>query len=821
MRNDRNVIFLAGVALAVLLIPASSLADAGKCRSEIVKAAVKYADARLKAVASCEDKVTNGALPPATDCAGDAEVVAKLDTASAKLAAAIDTRCGGADESCGTGGDDESLAAIGWDIGTCPDLLDQGCDGAIGDCGDIASCLECIGGVATDQLVDTAFGSLDVPSGNGKAVIKCQRTIGRESAKLFRKKAKLLRKCWDAVNKGKATAPCPVPGDGKAGAKIAALEAKMVDKVCKACGGADRLCDGDVLGVPGSGNADDIAPAMIGWSASCADITVPGAGTSCAAPVASLADLVTCAHCAGDFDTACLLPAAVPWAQPYPTECAGSPPPPCGEVAYAEDFTGSDGSPWPAPWTALAGSVAIADLQGNRARFQPVPDATYSLGRLYAPISETDVEITFTVEFEDLATQGVGFYARSNGGYLAETVPQGQGYAVFIEGFRGFEGIGVWYEENGVETSIDIDMGLDLSDGVPYRVRFRVSQASATSTWLRARIWEEGDPEPETWNVAALDSHAVLQNTAGGLALDSWSSVTEPFPIVSHTFVDDVEVTRLCNPMQGIGAATAVAGGFQFLEGPRWRPAEGVLLFTDVNADTIYRLTPPAMIDVFRTPSNEANGLANDINGDLLACEHATRSVTRTDSMGAVTTVADNFGGAAFNAPNDIAVHSNGTMYFTDPRFVMPGPPELAFNGLFRRQPDGTLTAEFTGDPLTTGPNGVDLSPDETLLYMTDTSSGTLLAWDVAGDGSLSNQRTIASGITIPDGMCVDSHGNVYVASWGNSVRVYDAHGAQWGSIPIPAPATNCGFGGADARTLYVTTLNTLHSVPVTIPGVY
>jgi hypothetical protein len=215
-------------------------------------------------------------------------------------------------------------------------------------------------------------------------------------------------------------------------------------------------------------------------------------------------------------------------------------------VVYSESFVLSDGASWPAPWVELGSSVSLADIQGGRARFRPEPDPSYSLGRMYAPISETNVDVTFTVEFEDLDTQGVGFYVRQNGGYLTDTVPTGQGYAVFVEGFRGFHGIGVWYEENGVETSILIDMGLSLSNGVPYRVRFQAIQEDVASTWLRARIWEDGTTEPNTWNVATLDTTAVLQNTAGGIALDSWSEITTPFPIVSHTLIDDIEV-RACD----------------------------------------------------------------------------------------------------------------------------------------------------------------------------------------------------------------------------------------------------------------------------------
>lgn len=221
---------------------------------------------------------------------------------------------------------------------------------------------------------------------------------------------------------------------------------------------------------------------------------------------------------------------------------------PCQTVVYNESFALSDGSPWPAAWSELGNSVSLADVQGGRARFRPEVDPSYSLGRMYAALDEDNVEVTFTVEFEDLDTQGVGFYVRQNGGYLTDTVPMGQGYAVFVEGFRGFHGIGVWYEESGVETSILIDMGLSLSNNVPYRVRFQVIQNDATSTWLRARIWEEGSTEPAGWNVATLDSTAVLQNIEGGIALDSWSDITTPNPIVSHTLIDDIEVRSCTAP---------------------------------------------------------------------------------------------------------------------------------------------------------------------------------------------------------------------------------------------------------------------------------
>jgi gluconolactonase len=442
------------------------------------------------------------------------------------------------------------------------------------------------------------------------------------------------------------------------------------------------------------------------------------------------------------------------------------------------------------------------------------------LARLYAPLAETDVEARFTVEFEDIAQQGVGFYVRQNGGYLQQSMPHGQGYGVFVEGFRGFQGIGVWREIDGDEQQLLIDMGQTIADGTRYRVRFQVHQIDAASTMLRAKMWPEAAAEPAGWDVEHVDASPELQGVSGGIVADSWSSIISGGPTPDHTLIDDVEIVPLCNPLAGIGAVTSIQETFQFTEGPRWRAADGVLLFTDIPASTIYRLTPPAAIDVFRAPSDMANGLATDVNGDLLACEHAARRVTRTDGVGTVTAVVSTFMGDAFNSPNDVAVRSDGVLYFTDPPYGLADPldREIAFNGLFRVA-GGTTTAEWMGDASLSGPNGVVLSPDEGTLYLSDTESGEVRAFDVALDGTLSGERVFASGLTTPDGMCVDVAGNVYVATWGGTVEIFSPAGDAWGAIAFPRLPANCAFGGADGRTLYVTAHEGLYRVAMTIPG--
>jgi len=823
-------------ALILLVAVGSASAEPAKCNSTITKATSKYLQTRAKTLGKCEDKKVNGKLPPLTVC--ETDQAAKLTKASDKLRKLIDKSCGGGDRVCG-GGDDDSLASIGWDLGNCPDPVGAGCANALVDCGDVIDCLQCAADAGAERLRALYFDDL-LPSVD-KVIVKCQRTIGKETGKFLAKRSKALSKCWDAVAKGKVAGPCPAPGDGKAVAAIAKAESKKVAKICKACGGADRGCDDAVHGIPGTMGGDDLDPGVIGFAASCADVTVPDAPASCSGTITTLADLVTCVDCVTGFEVDCVDRLAVPWGQTLPVECgppAGgtptptptstaatptptvTPTPDCGNVEYSESFAGTDGDPWPAPWTPVGG-VDVSDLQSGRARFRPILSG-YSLGRLYAPVVETDVEARFTVEFEDIAQQGVGFYVRHNGGYLDQGVPLGEGYGVFVEGFRGFQGIGVWREINGIEQQMLIDMTQTIADGTRYRVRFQVHQMDASSTMLRAKMWPEAGVEPADWDVEHIDASPSLQGVSGGILADSWSSILFGGPTPDYTFIDDVEIVSLCNPMQGIGSASAIQETFTFTEGPRWRPGDGVLLFTDVTASTIHRLTPPAAIDVFRTPSDMANGLANDINGDLLACEHEGRRVSRTDGVGTVTTVVSTYMGDAFSSPNDLAVRSDGVIYFTDPPFGLADPMdrEIAFNGLYRVS-GGIPTAEWMGAAATTGPNGVVLSPDETTLYMADSLAGEVLAFDVAPNGSLSNERVFATGLTIPDGMCVDVTGNIYVATWAGTVQIFSPAGDNWGSIAFPRLPTNCAFGGADARTLYVTAQEGLYEVAMTLPGIY
>lgn len=213
---------------------------------------------------------------------------------------------------------------------------------------------------------------------------------------------------------------------------------------------------------------------------------------------------------------------------------------------FVESFPGTAGAPWPSSWLPIGG-VAMFDLEGGFGRFRPIPSG-YSLARLTTGFPTSDVEATFTLVFEEVATQGVGFYVRQNGGYLQATNPLGQGYAVFVEGFRSTPGIGLWRELGGVESSLSIlfDAALGLTDEVPYRVRFRVEQIDPATTRLSAKIWPLTGSEPAEWQVTIDDTTPQLQGLTGGIAFDSWSSLVSPNPITAHTRVDDLAVTTLC-----------------------------------------------------------------------------------------------------------------------------------------------------------------------------------------------------------------------------------------------------------------------------------
>jgi gluconolactonase len=273
-----------------------------------------------------------------------------------------------------------------------------------------------------------------------------------------------------------------------------------------------------------------------------------------------------------------------------------------------------------------------------------------------------------------------------------------------------------------------------------------------------------------------------------------------------------------------------VATGFEFTEGPVWSP-EGALLFSSPNTNAIYRWHPSGRVTVFRSKSGYtgldvgryhqpgSNGLAFDPDGRLTICQHGNRRVIRVEPHGNVTVLADAHEGRRLNSPNDLVYRSDGTLYFTDPPFGLPGAfddpaKELPFSGVFRVARDGGVTLE--SDELE-GPNGLAFSPDERFLYIGnwDPERKVVLRYPVAADGRLSAgevfyDMTDAPGDDALDGIKVDGDGNVYACGPGG-VWVLSAAGEHLATLELPEAPHNLAWGDADGGALYITALTSVY----------
>jgi gluconolactonase len=266
--------------------------------------------------------------------------------------------------------------------------------------------------------------------------------------------------------------------------------------------------------------------------------------------------------------------------------------------------------------------------------------------------------------------------------------------------------------------------------------------------------------------------------------------------------------------------------GFLFTEGPLWHPRDRYLLFSDMPGDIIRRWSAQDGIQTFRAPSNKANGLAWDRQGRLLACEHATSRVTRTEPDGSITVLASQRAGKELNSPNDIVVASDGAIYFSDPTFGrmdfygLERPVPLDFRGVYRIDPQGgepQLLVDDFGQP-----NGLCFSPDETRLFVNDTERSHIRVFNRRPDGSLTDAgiwaQTTGPGDGAPDGMKIDSEGNLYCAAQGG-LHVFAPSGRCLGVIHTPEVAANFTWGDDDLRSIFITASTSLYRVRVKVPG--
>jgi gluconolactonase len=271
------------------------------------------------------------------------------------------------------------------------------------------------------------------------------------------------------------------------------------------------------------------------------------------------------------------------------------------------------------------------------------------------------------------------------------------------------------------------------------------------------------------------------------------------------------------SPVPDDAAVEKIASGFEFTEGPlRY---DGRLVFSDIPANTVYEWTPDAGHSVFLRPSGHANGLAVDADGRLLLAQHDGQ-VGRLAAETMVEPLVQSYDGRRLNSPNDLTVADDGTIYFTDPPYGVDAENrELDFSGVYRLDSDGSLTLltrEFSR------PNGIVLSPDESTLYVNDTESDIIRAYDVTEEGGITNGRVFAEmegeEPGNADGMKVDAEGNLYSTGPGG-IWVYAPSGERRDHVPVPKAPTNVAFGGADHTSLFITAQDNVYRVSLSVPG--
>jgi gluconolactonase len=326
--------------------------------------------------------------------------------------------------------------------------------------------------------------------------------------------------------------------------------------------------------------------------------------------------------------------------------------------------------------------------------------------------------------------------------------------------------------------------------------------------------------------------NAVIDFYKDGLPQNkSWKDIGKIYTI-------DSELNQVLVPGTKV---EKLADGFSFTEGPVWHP-EGYLLFSDPNTNTIYRYNPKTHnVTVFMSHSGYtgadigeygqpgSNGLAIDRDGRLIIDQHGNRRVIRLEKKGPVTVLADHIDGKRFNSPNDIVLRNDGTVYFTDPPYGLPGffkdpRKELDYSGVFMiKNGKAKLVSKDLG-----GPNGLAFSPDEKFLYVSNWDirdihhTKTLWRYEVQTDGTLDKGKvffdfSFTEDEEALDGIKVDRKGNLFVSAPGG-VWILNADGKLLGKIVTPERPANMAWGD-DGKTLYLTAHSSLYKIRVSTGG--
>lgn len=270
-----------------------------------------------------------------------------------------------------------------------------------------------------------------------------------------------------------------------------------------------------------------------------------------------------------------------------------------------------------------------------------------------------------------------------------------------------------------------------------------------------------------------------------------------------------------------------ISTGHLWTEGPVWFPSHNCLLFSDIPNEKIYRWFPDGVVSIFRDKSNYANGHTRDLDGRLVSCQHGSRSLTRTEHDGTITTLANSYDGKKLNSPNDVVVKSDGTIWFTDPTYGIlsnyegyKSDRDQAANYVFCLNPKNDellpVASKFNQ------PNGIAFSPDEKLLYVAESGNShdpnvetVLRVFGVNEDNTLGNGRVFAEiTLGIPDGLRIDTEGRIWV-SGADGVNCYSPEGVLLGKILVPEVVSNLTFGGPRGNILFITATTSVYMIHV------
>jgi len=268
-------------------------------------------------------------------------------------------------------------------------------------------------------------------------------------------------------------------------------------------------------------------------------------------------------------------------------------------------------------------------------------------------------------------------------------------------------------------------------------------------------------------------------------------------------------------------AIETIADGFSFTEGPIWDHGRNRLLFSDIPSNKILSWSADQGVSVHRSSSNFSNGLTYDPHGNLIACEHQSRSISLETGTNKVTTLANSYNGMKLNSPNDVIAAKDGSILFTDPiyglRVGMGGPAEqeLPFQGVFRLPP-GSSQLELITDTFER-PNGLVLSPDEKYLYIGDTVRQHIRIFEINKDWEITGGQVWAElwddqYVGRPDGMKVDINSNLFSTGPGG-IWVFDNKANLLGRIFLPEKTSNLAWGDQDRKSLFITSSSVVYRI--------